>query len=103
MRYYLITTKNFITIANDTVYEKINTNSSFIQDKIRYSCASLIVVASQITTITEVFMYEEYFNKLKEECLIRNRAENPAGGPEKSGKLPEHPGACSRILTDSCR
>ncbi len=47
-------------------------------------------------------MYEEYFNKLKEECLIRNRAENPAGGPEKSGKLPEHPGACSRILTDSC-
>ena len=28
-----------------------------------------------ITTIMEVFMYEEYFEKLKEECVIRNRTE----------------------------
>ena len=32
-----------------------------------------------ITTITEVFMYEEYLEKLKEEGIIRNRKEGTIG------------------------
>ena len=58
-----------------TAYEKINIYSPYIQEAVLYSCTSMVVVSLLITTSMEVFIYEEYLNKLKDECLIRNRKE----------------------------